>query len=85
MALSDSLAYSDSLTAACAAFRRDTPGSGILAVLGACSGSGNCTGACRLGLAVSSTPAPAQPPLLLGTCNNQIHAEEQGNRGQTCQ
>lgn len=84
MAMSDSLAYSESLTAACAAFRRDMPGSGTLAVLGACSGEGNCTGACRLGLAVSSTPVPPQPPLRLGTCNNQVQAGKQGNRGQIC-
>ena len=70
MAMSDSLAYSESLTAACAAFRRDMPGGGTLAVLGTCGCVSNCTGASGLGLAVSSTNAPAQPPLLLGTCNN---------------
>ena len=82
MAMSDSLAYSESLTAACAAFRRDMPGGGTLAVLGACGDEGNC--ACKLGLAVSSFPVPPQPRLL-GTCNNQVYAQKQGNRGQICQ
>lgn len=83
--MSVGLAYSECLIAACAAFRRDVPDGGTLALLGSCGGEGSCTGACRLGLAVSSATAPPQPPFLLGTCNNYIHAKTLGNRGQICQ
>ena len=48
------------------------PNDGKLVLPGTCGGAGICTGACRFGLAVSSTTIPPQPPLLLGICTNQI-------------
>lgn len=70
-AMHGSLAYSEFLTAACAAFLRDMPAGGTS--LGTCGGEGICTGACNLGWAASSFVTPAQRPLLLGPCNDQIH------------
>lgn len=71
-ALHGSLAYSEVFIAACAAFRRDMPAGGTPASAGACGGGGSCTGACKLGWAVSSFVTPAQPPLLLGPCDEQM-------------